>query len=85
MGVEGNVKGSLFSMNETLGKCCWLSTESSKGMIKTGSLKKRGKIGVKQQGVLYPEWNNLKKPFAKTTCLEYYPENEVELKQGPVG
>ncbi len=83
--VEGKPKVSLFSTNEILGKCWRFWTESPKGMIKTGDLENRNKIGVKEQGVLCTQWEDLKKQFAKKTWLEYYPENEVELKQASVG
>ena len=63
--VEGNTEGSLFRTDKELGKCWWIWDERSKGMIKTGRLKKRGKIGVKGKGELHVQWNNLKKPFVK--------------------
>ena len=54
----GHGKDSLFSTNEMLAKCWRLWTEGHEGMIKTGDLKNRGKIGGKQ-------WEDLKKQFAK--------------------
>ena len=56
LGVEGNAKGGLFSTNEMLGKCWRLWAKSPKGMIKTGDLENRGKIGVRQKGVLRTQW-----------------------------
>ena len=64
-GVEGKPKVILFSTNEMLGKCWRLFAESPKGMIKTGDLENRNKIGVKEQGVLRTQWEDLKKQFAK--------------------
>ena len=38
-------------------------------MIKAGGLENRGKIGVRQQGVLRTQWEDLKKQFAKRLGL----------------
>ena len=53
LGVERNSVGSLQVTKKELGSWMCLWTESSTGTIKPGSSKKWGKIGVKQQGVMY--------------------------------
>ena len=70
LGVEGNTKDSLFNTNEMLGKCWWFWAEGPKGMIKTGGLENRDKIGDKQQGVLRTQWEDLKKQFAKRLVFQ---------------
>ena len=44
---------SRFSTNEELGKYWWIWVQNSQGMIKTGNLKKKGKIGDKQHQVCF--------------------------------
>ncbi len=63
--VEGNTKGSLFSTNEMLGKYWRLWAKSPKGMIKTGGLENRGKIGARQKGV----------------CVVYYESRKRDLQR----
>ena len=52
----------------------------SKGMIKTGSLKKRSKIGVKQQGMMHVQWNNLKEPFSKQLGLSIFQKKQFRYQ-----